>query len=473
MSEDLLIDKVKTICKKKPNERSLADITDLQNLTFKSKVFKNISELSGEAALQICCKFLSYEFCPANSYLFNAGDLGTCFYTLISGKVSIEIPIVDERTGETHYKEVVEISKGESFGELALESSKPRAASAKCKENSHFLTLEKIDYNRMIAKIVRDKRNNVVNFLKTLPIFSGITKGSIAKLTYNFKEKDFTKGQTVYKEGDVVNDVFLVTEGEFVFQKRIKVEDGRKKKGLYNQVYTDSVEIARFRSKGLEKKLVQVGTVSKIGIGELFGVEENDGELRKFTCLCSSSKAKVLFLPKSDFYKRVKGEDALVHIKQKIEVREEEIDSRVCMWKTIAENTASSLSPLQLRRKEQELATLRERGKTPPPLIKSSTTQCFSKKQDNFSNEFLHKLVKNELMRSGSPIDTQKKNLKFSEKNEKTSVCITNSAVNKVKALERILRAENTKVKNFSPNLGSECLTMYSMNSKAIYKALK
>lgn len=473
MSEDLLISKVKSICRKKPNDRSQADIQDLIVLTSNSKVFKNIFESSGEIALQICCKFLSYEYCPANTYLFNVGDQGTCFYTIISGKVGIEVPKVNEKTGETHLIEVVEISKGESFGELALESSKSRAASARCKLDSHFITLDKIDYNRMIAKVVRDKRNNVVNFLKTLPIFSGITKGSIAKLTYNFKEKDFSKGQIVYNEGDVVNDVYLVTEGEFIFQKRIVVEDGRKKKGSYNQIYTESVEIIRFRCKGLEKKLVQVGSVSKIGIGELFGIEEKDGELRRFTCICASYRAKVLFLPKPDFFRRVKGEDAMVHINNKILAREYEISARVSMWTTIAENTASSLSPLQIRRKEKELKILSNERKTPPPLMKSSTTQCFSKKQDNFSNEFLHKLVDSELRRSGSPFDSQKKGKKNLIENEKCCLSFPNVNLNKVQKIEKILESEKKKVKKFSPGSGTGFLTMYSMNSKAIYGVLK
>ena len=379
------------------------------------------------------------------------------------------MPRKDEFTGENKLVEVVEFKKGGSFGELALESSKPRLASVRCKVDSHFVTLDKTDYNRMIAKVVRDKRNNVVSFLKSLPIFAGFTKGSLTKLTYNFKEKEFVKGQVVYREGDTINEVFLVTEGEFLFQKRIIVEDGRKKKALFNEHYTDSTEVIKFRSKALTKKLVQIGKIAKMGAGELFGVEEKDDPVRKFTCVCNSSKAKVLCILKTDFYRRIKGEDTLQYIQDKIDLKEKEINSRVSMWKFIAEDTASSLSPLQLRKRTKEVdSILQQVRKTPPPISSSTATHVFSKKQDNFSNLFLYKLVDDELRRSGSPFESCKK-LPIKAKTKDSGAGFLRNAF--VKGLEKLTAASLTHRASPSPNSGQ--VTLYSMNSKAVYSILK
>jgi CRP-like cAMP-binding protein len=468
MEDESFLHKVKLICKKKPNDRSPAEILELQDLTRNSKVFQNIIELSGETAHQICCKFLSYEFCASEHYLFNIGDTGTCFYLILSGKVGIEIPKKDELTGEFKMSEVVELGKGASFGELALESSKPRQASVKCKVNSHFLTLEKADYNRMIAKVVRDKRNNVVTFLKTLPIFSGITKGSLAKLTYNFKEKEFFKNQVVYKEGEAVNEVFLVTEGEFLFQKKIVVQDGRKKNAIYNECYSDNVEIVKFRSKALQKNLVQVANIAKVGVGELFGVEENQDEVRRFSCICNSQSAKVLCILKADFYKRVKGEDTVRYIQEKILVKEMEIQSRVAMWKFIAEDTASSLSPLQIRRRNKEVEqVLREETKTPPPFQKNSTVQVFSKKQDNFSNIFLYKQITNDLRSTNPPLSLSQKSPLKQKSSSKPSPTFPKL---QTKFLSKYIPKSDRGTP--SPIRGSGHLAVSSLNSKAIYEAL-
>ena len=330
MNDDVLITKVKQICNKKPKERSHSDLLELEDLTKNTKVFKNLIETNGDYAHRLCCQHLVYEYCAENNYLFKQGDPGTRFYIIISGNVGVEIPMKDEHSGEIKTIEVVSFTKGACFGELALESSKPRAASIKCKSDSHFVALEKVDYNRMIAKMVRDKRDFIVNFFSSLPIFSNMTKGSLAKLTYNFREKEYIKNQVVYKEGDFAVDAFIIVEGEFLFTKKIKVDDGRKKYALDTGKYDENSEILKIRAKGLQKKLVQIGNISKLGIGELFGIEEAENEPRKYSCSCNTIKGKVLVIPKSDL-KKNKGEDILNYISQRNSAKEKEINERASM----------------------------------------------------------------------------------------------------------------------------------------------
>ncbi|OMJ85992.1 hypothetical protein SteCoe_12560 [Stentor coeruleus] len=411
MNDNTLINKVRQICKKKPNERSNIDIQDLQDLTKHSKIFQSLNETNGENAHLICCRYLLYEFCHAGNYLFQVGDLGTRFYIIIKGKVGVEIPIKDENTGEIKHLEVVQISKGGCFGELALESSKPRAASIKCKIDSHFVYLEKVDYNRMIAKLVQDKRNEMVKFLQSLPAFSNMTKTTLGKLTYNFKEKDFSKGQIVYKEGEIPVDVYLVIEGEFLFQKKILVEDGRRKKFLYNEAYSEHAEVLRFRTKGLIKKLVQIGDICKLGIGELFGVEELDDEPRRSTCICNSTKAKVLCISRSDFFKRIRGEEVFEYLQKKSNFKAQELESRASVWRFIAEDKAASLSPIQMRKREKcYLQNIESSRKHSPLLEKSSTTHMFSRRVELFHSNFLRKLVEIELNKKGSTLVSRHKN---------------------------------------------------------------
>lgn len=294
---DSLIENVKNICKKKANERTQSELIKLMEITKNAKVFKQLVESKGDIAHNTCCRFLLYECCEANDYLFRFGDKGTKFYIIIKGKIGIEIPIKNEETGETNFVEVVQLGNGAAFGELALESSKPRAASIKCKVQTHFMVLEKHDYDHMIAKVVRDKRNQLVNFLQSLPIFSKSTKGTLTKLTYNFKEKNYMKNQVVYREGESSNTVYLVRSGEFAFYKKIRVEKG----------------ITRYPKdiKGLNKDHTHQSQVAILGVGELFGEEGVMEEApRRSSCICLSSNALVLTLGKNDFLRRIRGEDS-------------------------------------------------------------------------------------------------------------------------------------------------------------------
>ena len=473
MNDRFLISKVKTICKKKPNERTNAELQELQELTKNSKIFKTLTEANGESAHLLCCKYLVYEYCEGEAYLFKAGELGTRFYIIISGLVGVEISVKDSN-GESKTIEVVRYGKGGSFGELALETSKPRAASIWCKVPTHFIALEKLDYNRMMAKFVSDKRNNTVSFLQALPIFSNTTKGSLAKLTYNFREKEYSHGKVVYNEGDDIGEVYIIIEGEFLFQKKIKVEDGRKRYGDDLEIYTERSEIRKHRAKHLNKQLVQIANVAKLGVGELFGIEEEIEMHRKYTCVSNSGRSKVLSISKADFVKRVRGEDIAVYIIHRNIIKDHEINERASMWKFIAEDKASSLSPIQLRKQHKFLNRNQEHTPKPPPTVdKSSSIPIFSKRIQTQPSEYLQKFLSIDLKKLGSKPHSQHLTAVPSTISH-THYPSDSSPSQKIISLERSL--QKTTLRSISPLTRSEDrpgLALYSMNSRHIFDALQ
>ena len=271
---------VNLICTKTARLRSPVEIQCLAELTSNLKLFKSLNESQGPYSHIICCRYLKYEFCDQNKYLFKYGDKGTRFYVIISGKVGVEVPMSNSK-GETHMVEVMVLNSGAAFGELALESSKPRAASIKCKAPSHFMYLEKSDYNRLISRLITDKRNEMVDFIHSLPLFNHLTKGNLTKLSYIFKEKKFSKGQVVYSEQDLSEDVFFVKEGEFEFLRSVFFKQSRNTSGIKRTF------------------LAKTKKVANLGTGEMFGeLEVFESVPRKDTCKCSSASATVLRVSK-------------------------------------------------------------------------------------------------------------------------------------------------------------------------------
>ena len=49
-------------------------------------------------------------------------------------------------------KEVSKMAKGKSFGELALITSKPRAATIKCLEETDLAVFDKLSYEKVVGK---------------------------------------------------------------------------------------------------------------------------------------------------------------------------------------------------------------------------------------------------------------------------------------------------------------------------------
>lgn len=77
------------------------------------------------------------------------GDAGSKFYIILKGLVGVLVP----KNGEKNVMiQVAELGSGYSFGELALITDKPRAATITCKEECHFAVLAKENYLTILGK---------------------------------------------------------------------------------------------------------------------------------------------------------------------------------------------------------------------------------------------------------------------------------------------------------------------------------
>ena len=80
-----------------------------------------------------------------------------------------------------------------SFGELALISSKPRAATIKCLEPTDFAVMHKKDYLKVLVTIEEKSREEIIKFLQSTPYFSAISRQILLKLMMCFSEKKVVK----------------------------------------------------------------------------------------------------------------------------------------------------------------------------------------------------------------------------------------------------------------------------------------
>ena len=289
------ISKIQSICKISPGYRQSLDLAYLVSATKQIKLFKDLNILQGENAHILCCQYLLYDFIPANQYVFRYGDPGTKFFILLSGAVSIEIPIND--SGQISFTHIMTFTSGGSFGELALETSKPRSASALCKSDSHFLVLLKKDYSALIQRLVTEKRNEMVYFLQSLPPFQRLNKLSISKLTYNIKEISLRKGHYLFNEGDLAKEIFIIREGECKLCKNIQ------KPG--NSSCIRKVQYTRMH------------TAKRIAKGSLISEDDVFNKVpHSYSCVCCSDNALVYSIPSADFFIRITAEQPLKYLKK-------------------------------------------------------------------------------------------------------------------------------------------------------------
>lgn len=123
---------------------------------------------------------------------------------------------------ETIYKTVGTRSQGQSFGELALiNRDGKRNARITCEAETYLGVLCKADYDGCLEKIEIEHQSNLIEFIKSMPYFSTMSKGGILKIVKSLDNIKCCKGQNITKENfkkisNGSNDyVYFVQKGEF------------------------------------------------------------------------------------------------------------------------------------------------------------------------------------------------------------------------------------------------------------------
>ncbi|CAG9311004.1 unnamed protein product [Blepharisma stoltei] len=200
------------------------------------------------------------------------------------------------------YKEIATIGPGASFGELALHSEKPRNATFECLRPTVLAVLSKEDY-QSAASLHEKATSEKIEFLQSLPEFSAWTRLALFKLCYCFSTLTLKRGNVLFNEGDPIDQIYIIKEGELKYTKKFCVE-------VPNSSYIDTLgqpynKIKKMRSPQTRRmKTLQIVIKQK---GDMFGYEEiwNKKNSRQFTCACVSNSAEIFAISEKEFLKRI------------------------------------------------------------------------------------------------------------------------------------------------------------------------
>ena len=177
---------------------------------------------------------------------------------------------------------------GDSFGDLALTEGKSRSATIKTRKICHLAVLDKINYQRILSSIMRKKRLELVEFLQSLSLFSQITKGSLVKFSYCFEEKTIKKDKLLFTEGETLENLYLIKEGEVIISKKVQVN-------VLDYEGTD-----KYKTQ-LNKRFSHRAEISLVGRGEFLGLYDIELNVYRTTAIVSSITAILLKININDF----------------------------------------------------------------------------------------------------------------------------------------------------------------------------
>jgi CRP-like cAMP-binding protein len=121
---------------------------------------------------------------------------------------------------------IVSIHTGGHFGEFALKNESRRQASVVCLSDSHLLTVNKTEFNELMAKILKKNEEKMIEFWRGIPYLKNLGSHLASKLQYHLQLVTYDrKGTIVLKEDEPSLFVVFLVEGEFQIVKEKIAED--------------------------------------------------------------------------------------------------------------------------------------------------------------------------------------------------------------------------------------------------------
>lgn len=114
-------------------------------------------------------------------------------------------------------------NSGDFFGELILDGDEncKRTASAIAITNIQMVIIDQADYNKYFKEVKKQKEAEKVHIVSHfIPTIKEISKTSSLPILYSFKSRELKNGALLFKEGDVSEELIILTKGSVRLKKR-------------------------------------------------------------------------------------------------------------------------------------------------------------------------------------------------------------------------------------------------------------
>jgi CRP-like cAMP-binding protein len=151
------------------------------------------------------------------------GDEGTSFYVVATGRLAVSKR--DER-GEAVV--LARLGDGDFFGEMALLSGGPRAATVIAEENTELLEFRADvllaiahEHPQLASSLRRFYRQRLLaNAMAVSPLFRPFPRGDRKLIMERFRTREVAKGEVVIREGEPSDGLYVVLDGAVEVLKR-------------------------------------------------------------------------------------------------------------------------------------------------------------------------------------------------------------------------------------------------------------
>eukprot|EP01083_Nonionella_stella_P272059 922352_1 len=216
LSENKYFLECEEVLKKPPSIRTVGDLQRLFGWIRQSNIGFFL-KFSDDALLKLC-RIMLVTTCEEKEIVFLQGDHGDRFCVVLSGAVAIvlrpDLLFEGDMLGPAECLDV--LRQGSGFGEIALiDKAGIRTSSVVSLCKTKLLVISKDHYTEFIRHIEEDSQQPVVEFLRSLSIFSSLSDPAIFELSLRSKKiENFRRKSVIACEQVPQSHVYFIKSGE-------------------------------------------------------------------------------------------------------------------------------------------------------------------------------------------------------------------------------------------------------------------
>ncbi|KAJ3333981.1 hypothetical protein HDU76_000113, partial [Blyttiomyces sp. JEL0837] len=179
---------------KKPGDaRTKLEIAVIERVMRRLAAFQDLSDF----IITETCKSMTYQFIETDRVIFRQGDPALFWYIILSGAVDVQVSVTGKLEDSIAVKR---INAGEGFGDLGLLNDQARSATIVTVRPTELVLVQKEDYNRVLRFVHQKHTAEMVNFLKSIPIFQDWTARALKAIAGKMSFREMPPGSVILEE---------------------------------------------------------------------------------------------------------------------------------------------------------------------------------------------------------------------------------------------------------------------------------
>ena len=298
--------------------------SEVQQVTSALRRFKCLQSCSEPTLTQVA-EGAQLKTCLPGETICRYGENEQALYLVLAGTLAVSMP------GEGGIScQVGKLTPGMSFGGV---ENQPNGSTFTACEDVSLGVVEKPYYDAVLKSISAHQFEEKVNFLRSVPLFSKLSKQGVSKLAHFFTSSSYTRGDYLYKEGDQPTGVHLIVSGEIELVKHHSIlqKEGINLENLIGprDATREPLPVRRLlsrrnKTKREESRLCVKGSREMVGDLEVIA-----GAERGCSAFVRSQHAEVMFISKSDFLRRLQNPEIWGKIQDLNEVKQGWMQGRI------------------------------------------------------------------------------------------------------------------------------------------------